>query len=231
MSSKIRKEMNVLLKNETVDRHSFFQLKYFVIGKEPTIQSKMWRCLRELKSRKEQLDALEMEIDDANDRNLLVDQEIEILNLYGKAEHTAFGVESTEAVKGQHKRETEIEIRRKKREKHKLENDIAELQKKSKYTEEEAEFFIKAYESLSKKEKLKPFDDFESQQEYWDEKLSQEINLKLLLQQPLDLEVVKTALSLGDGSSIKQEILNILDESQKSIAGRKVILETKLENG
>ena len=42
-----------IIKNEIVDRHSYFQLKNFLVGKEPTLQSNLWRCVREIKIRKE----------------------------------------------------------------------------------------------------------------------------------------------------------------------------------
>ena len=70
-------EAEELLKNEVVDRHSFFQLKYFVVGKEPTMQAKMWRCLTELKTRKEAIDIINLEIEETKDT-------IELLNIEEK---------------------------------------------------------------------------------------------------------------------------------------------------
>jgi hypothetical protein len=32
-------------------RHTFYQLKHFVLGKEITTQAKMWKCIRELEAR------------------------------------------------------------------------------------------------------------------------------------------------------------------------------------
>lgn len=48
----------------TEDRHSYFQLKYFVIGKEPTVQAKIRACVRELADRQASIIALEAELTD-----------------------------------------------------------------------------------------------------------------------------------------------------------------------
>ena len=61
--SELMTAMDDLLKNEVVQRHSYFQLKYFLIGKEPTNQAKMWQCLRELKTRRQSLKAISLEIE------------------------------------------------------------------------------------------------------------------------------------------------------------------------
>jgi len=66
-------EMSVLLAQDVAQRHSYFQLKYFLIGKEPTNQSKMWQCLRELKSRKESLKSILLEREDLKDKLELLD--------------------------------------------------------------------------------------------------------------------------------------------------------------
>mgnify|MGYP003338271045 FL=1 len=50
-----------ILKTGAVGRHSMFQLKYFIVGKEPTHQSKMWRCLSEIESRNEQISSINIE--------------------------------------------------------------------------------------------------------------------------------------------------------------------------
>ena len=64
------------------NRHSYFQLKYFVIGKEPTLQAQMWQCLRELQARKETIDSLALEIEDTKDQIELLDVEKEEEHAY-----------------------------------------------------------------------------------------------------------------------------------------------------
>jgi len=49
----IREEMHKILEKSPSERHSYFKLRYFLIGKETTHQGKMWQYIRELKYRKE----------------------------------------------------------------------------------------------------------------------------------------------------------------------------------
>ena len=73
MERNLREEIKELLKNEVAQRHSYFQLKYFLIGKEPTYQSKMWQCLRELKTRYDSLEAIDLEREEVKDKIELLD--------------------------------------------------------------------------------------------------------------------------------------------------------------
>ena len=63
----ILKDMDELLKNDVVDRHSFFQLRHFLIDSEPTTQGRMWQALRELKTRREALTGITTEIEEQKD--------------------------------------------------------------------------------------------------------------------------------------------------------------------
>jgi len=51
-------KIDEVLNLDPVDRHSYFQLKYFVINKEPTHQSKLWRCIREVAARKDTIEGI-----------------------------------------------------------------------------------------------------------------------------------------------------------------------------
>ena len=75
-------EMKEILKNEIAERHSYFQMKYFIINKEPTIQSKMWQCLREIKTRHESLESIMLEIDEGKDNLELIDINIDKIIFY-----------------------------------------------------------------------------------------------------------------------------------------------------
>ena len=97
----------------------------------------------------------------------------------------------------------------------------AKIDKKLKEIQEEIIFFTEAYLSLEKKEVLRPFDDMNSQIEYWNEKISQDLNLRMLLGKPLDIEMVKTALALNEKAPIKQEILGLLEQTRKQISMEK----------
>lgn len=204
MSNELNDKIEQLLSNEIVDRHSLFQLKYFVVGKEPTIQARLWRCLQELEARKGSIDSLELEIDETKDKIEL--SEIEIR----KIERNRSDYMDELLIQ-----ESEIRQRQILRKKTGLERSLKSLQKKLKYVLEEAEFFVKAFQSLEKIESLKPYDDLASQTEYWNEKLNQEVNIRLLFGNPLDTELMKTVLALDDKVPVKQQIVNVLAQEQR----------------
>lgn len=196
----IEKKTSEILNNQVVDRHSFFQLKHFVVGKEPTHQAKLWRCVRELESRKKSLDTVKLEIEDCKDKILLT-----------KIEH------DEQLAKESHPTKKDILERQFNRKIASLENMSKELCVKQRYIEEEAAFFIGAFESLSKIEQIKPYDDLAAQTEYWNEKFANEINLRLLLKQNLDLELIKSILVLEEKTPIKQFTQKMLLDIKKNL--------------
>ena len=212
-------EAEELLKNEVVDRHSFFQLKYFVVGKEPTMQAKMWRCLTELKTRKEAIDSINLEIEETKDTIELLNIEekrLENINKYESNEKSWTQSEADEIE--YHEEELKIKKRQIKRKKEGISKSLDNLYKKLKFTQEEAAFFIKSFKQLNQIEELKPFDDFESQKSYWNEKLSQEFDLKILLHRQPDVELVKTILALTDDLEVKKTTVRLLQNTQKAIS-------------
>lgn len=154
-------DIDQVLEEQLVERHSYFQLKHFVVGKEPTNQSKMWRCLTELKTRKDTIEAIKEEIKRIESNNYS-EKQVKILN-------------------------------------RKLVN-----------VQQEAQFFEESFRSIEKIEALKPYDDYDSQLEYWNEKLLEELNLKLLLRQPIDIEQVKIIMTLDDKAPVKKTMVKIL---------------------
>jgi len=215
VSSDLLAKMDALLQNEVVSRHSYFQLKYFIIGKEPTHQSKLWQCLRELKSRHESIRAIILELDDVNDKLSLLDIEEDRLQLK-KSEpiSTACFEQQCQELE---RREYDIKIRRLKRQRAALVENALQLRERLKNNEEEARFFIQAFEALERKEKLKPYDDLEAQKEYWNARLTQDINMRVLLQNPVDVELMKTVLALNNDAPIKQQALHILESRQRQL--------------
>ena len=99
-----------------------------------------------------------------------------------------------------------------------MQKTLKQLENRQKFAIQEARFFMQAFESLQKIEPMKDYDDLESQQEYWNEIISQKINLKMLLQQTLDTELVQTALSLHNNAPVKMQITQMLDRVQQQIA-------------
>jgi hypothetical protein len=215
----IKEKVSELLKNDVVSRHSYFQLKYFLIGKEPTNQAKMWQCLRELKARQEILNSVDLQLEEEKD-NLEI-YNISLLRIDSKEKEIKDELDL---------RELEIKKRQIKRNISNVSNNVQSLLSKKKDTEEECEFFIQTFENIEKTEPLKYFDDLDSQKEYWGTKLLEKINLKILLQNNVDIDLVETALSLPDDVPIKQQVLNKLNYLQSNMLKIKEGFQEKIGN-
>lgn len=193
------KKIDSVLEKAPENRHSYYQLKYFVLGKEPTTQGQLWQCLRELQSRKETIDNIHLQIADTKDEIELT--EIELSNNKEVCEQKQY-----------------IILRKLKRKKESLSGNLEKLEKTLKFVTQEARFFLQAFEALQEIEPLKDYDDLEAQQEFWEAKISEEINLRVLTKQALPSDLLKTALSLHDNSKIKEQIINLIAfEKEKSV--------------
>jgi hypothetical protein len=206
MSTDLIKKMDDLLKNDVISRHSYFQLKYFLIGKEPTNQAKMWQCLRELKLRKDNLKNLLLQIEEEKDKLEL--HEINLIKLNKLKDKETDEITTKELVVKQRQLNRAIEG---------VKNTILDLQEKQRFIEEECEFFLQTYKNIEKIEPVKNFDDIEAQKEYWGTKLLEKMNLKILLENNIDIELVETVLSLPDDIPIKQQVLNKLNALQANM--------------
>lgn len=197
----------VLKKVDLKDRHSFFQLNNFIIGKEPTLQAKLWQCAREINARLESHDCIKEEIETAFENFEIL--EMRILRAKKTIE------EQTCPYK---KRILEIKIKKLERNLSKKDNVVEKLNKKLKMLQEELDYFVRTFLEIEKIEKIKKFDDIHAQNEYWSAKLGADLNLRFLLNLPTDLELCKTILALPDSSSVKLQLLNALKEVQNNIA-------------
>lgn len=213
----ITKTDEILERSELPDRHSYFQIKKFIIGKECTVQGQLWQIVRELKARKETVESLTKQLEDAADNMELMDIQIErqdrIIN--GKLSNSVF--EHQTSPDPLNIKEAEINKRKLEREKKHLEESTEKVKQKIKFTQEESAYFLSAFEELEKIEKLKPMDDSEAQAEYWNEKLLEEFNLRILLRKPLDPELVKTIMALNDNSPVKKHLSVMLQKVQHSM--------------
>ena len=199
MSNLIKTIDNLFPENlELASRHSFFQLQYFLIGKEPTNQSKMWQCLRELNARKENLENIALQIEEENDNIDL--ENLNLLELEQKEKQEISELD---------KKRIQITKNKINRKINSLSKNIKSLSKKTKDIEEECEFFIQTFNSIKEKEPLKHFDDLEAQKNYWGTKLLEKINLKLILNSNIDTDLVETILALPDDIPIKKFMLKI----------------------
>lgn len=205
MSGEIYKKAHELVeKNQIPSRHTFYQLKHFVLGKELTTQSKLQKCLREIDARKSSMKSMILGIEEANDNVRILEMKITTL-------------EKKKAKNELDKEYKIIQKRKINRKKNALLDSIDEMQKKLNETEEEVNFFINAYQQLEKIEPLKRFDDPESNAEFWNENFAQELQLRILLQKPLDLELVKCILALEPSSKTRKEMVGILEQIQKQV--------------
>jgi len=206
---KLYEKLEKALEKVPEDRPSYFQLKHFVLGKQPTIQGQLWQCLRELQTRKEVVDSIQLEIEETKDHLELIDMD--------EADHNHAD------------KKFKIIRRQLERKRVTLRKSIDKLEKKLKFTNEEIQFILQYYEALLKVEPLKEYDDLEVQKEYWNEKYSQEINLRILLKQPINTELTKEIIALPDDVPIKIEFLNFLDKVKNSGAQLKVEQEANVK--
>ena len=199
---------------EVQRRHTMFQLKYFILGREPTIQARLRKCVVELIGRKENIENLRLAIEDLQD-------DIELANIDIEAQEIGIKKVDTDLKK----RISEINIRKARRKRKALESELRKIGKRLQETEEEATFFLQAYRDLEKAESLKPFDDFETNVQYWNERYTEELKLRLLLQKPIDLELAKSILALDKSAPIRAEFIDILTQIEAQALAQKKLIE------
>jgi len=203
----IEKAKEIINNSDLKERHSFFQLNHFIVGKEPTLQSKLWQCTREINARIETVDSYKEEI-------LISEENYEILSLKIDRYKTLIEKESCT-----YKRKIlEIKLKKMIRNYDRKDFVFKKINDKLKSVNEELDFFVKTFMEIEKVEKLKSFDDVESQNQYWSAKLGNDLNLRFLLNIPTDLELCKTILALPDISIVKKQLTSALDEIQNNIS-------------
>ncbi len=184
-------QVDAITKSGVPNRHTFFQLLHFVVGKEPTHQAKMKRCVDELKSRKSSVESILMEMDDTRDRNQLIEESL------------------TDAID---KSETQKRMARRMIRQNEI--SLERLVDKLKSVEEEMLFFVEMFNQLNVVEAFKNWDDVDVQNEYWNAKLMEEVNYRLMMRMPIDFEVVRTALALPASAPIRKKIVALIGETK-----------------
>lgn len=205
--NELMQQVDEILKNDAPDRHSFFQLRFFVVDAEPTLQGKFQACIRELKTRRQSMENMQLESHDLVDKSALLAIELE------RVLDEEIEVNDAETARQKKQQDIEAKVLRRKI----LVNDrqLRELQKKIKFYGEECQFFVEYYNQLKEQDEVKQWDDVEVQKEYWDAKVGQTIHTRLLLGLPLDEELVKAALTLPDDSPVKKETKKLLETQRK----------------
>lgn len=179
----------------------------------------MWQCLRELQSRKDNLENLELQIEEEKDNLEL--QKLSILELKNE-ENNADDIK---------RKKIEIKIRSLNRSINSIDKNISSLNSKKKNIEEECEFFIKTFQNINKKEPLKHFDDLPSQKEYWDTKLLEKVNLRLIANNNIDADLLETILALPDDTQIKKLILSKINNLTSGPSNNLINESKKIKNG
>lgn len=198
-SETVDQAAELVAKSGVSGRHTFYQLKHFVLGKEVTTQAKMWKCIRELEARTGAAKALIRSMEEAED-------DLRILDLRGHI------LEKKKTKGVLHKEYKEIRRRKLCRSRQALEESLSDMKKRLSETEEEIRFFLGAYRQMEAMEPLRPHDDPEANANYWDQNFAQELQLRMMLQKPLDVELVKCILALDDSSSTRKDIIGMLEQ-------------------
>lgn len=226
MSTELIEKVDAILKKaEMPDRHTFFQLEKFVVGKEPTGQGQLWQVVRELQSRKETVDSYRKDLADAEDNLELFDIRIERLSR--EIRHIA--AEEAGNFSDLEIQEREINIRKLQRDKEALIKSARKVNNKLKCILEEMAFLATGYEKILEHiGEAKPLDDEASQKEYWNERLLEEFNLRVILKRPLDPDFVKTVMALHDEAPVKKHVTAALEGIQQHmIEERRQAIENK----
>lgn len=202
------------------DRHTFFQIEKFIIGKEPTAQAQLWAIVRELQARTDTVEQFQKDLKDAEDNLELFDIRIERLNRAIREESI-----KNESNIDLNIKEFEINIRKLQREKEILILSARKLNNKLKNVLEEVNYLVGGYEKIvANYGDSKPLDDEQAQKEMWNEKLLEEFNLRIILQRPLDPEFVKTVLCLHDDAPVKKQVITLVENIQKKMIAEKPVI-------
>lgn len=217
----ISKVDSILEKANLPERHTFFQIEKFIIGKEPTAQAQLWAIVRELQARNETINQFKKDLKDAEDNLELFDIKIERLNRAIREESDAGMPNSDLNIK-----EHEINISKLLREKENLVISARKINKKFKCILEEMNYLVSGYEKIvSTYGEMKNLDDEEAQKEMWNEKLLEEFNLRLILQRPLDPEFIKTVLCLNDDAPVKKQVITLVENIQKKMIAERTVVQ------
>lgn len=202
---------------EIPERHSYFQIEKFMIGKEPTGQSQAWQIIKEIKVRKESIEALQLQLEETADT---------IEELTVKTERLGYEIRKLSSSLEESDQFTvrlkEIQIRRLERKRTAAEQSLEKLRTKLKYIMEEVGCLINGYEKLrARLGEVRPMDDPVAQAELWNEKFLEEFNLRVLLKHPLDTDLIRSIMALDDDAPVKKHVVLLLSNIQKQMVAER----------
>ena len=115
-------------------------------------------------------------------------------------------------------KENEINIRKLQRDKESLVKSSRKVNKKMKCILEEMEFLAAGHKQIVELVgEAKSLDDEEAQKEYWNERLLEEFNLRVILKRPLDPDFVKTVMALHDDAIVKKHLTSAIEGMQQQM--------------
>ena len=206
---------SILDKTKQKNRHSLFQLRYFILETEPTIQAKMMKCIEEIKSRHSTLMNLKWGIEEQQDNIRL--SELELQQNKNNKSVDSIQDEINKIINNKTKRKIE-----------KLKDDLKNLYNTKLSCEEELSFFVSAFNKMNEKHDLRDLDDFDSNLELWDNKYKEDLSLSFLVNKPISNEVIHCILALPDKSKTKKELNSLI--KAKSL-DNDIESAKKIENG
>lgn len=210
MNEILEKVKQITSKHKILPKHSDFQIENFMIGKEYTNHSKLWQCLRELQTRQESLESLQIEIEQTKDN-------IELQKLKIEKAKLKLPKSKILEIKIIEEKENKILIRKKERLLFSLENTIKKLEDRKDVIVKETETIINIFEKISQTTEFLDWDDEKAQSEYWNTKFKYELNILSLLGQPVSSEMAKSVMALPDNSVIKNQFGAALLNNQKKL--------------
>ena len=111
--------------------------------------------------------------------------------------------------------ELSIEIRKIDRSISHMTTNLLKLETKKKNIELESAKFVEILEELVKTTPFVDYNNEEAQNEYFENKFANEINLNILLGHPINNELVRSTMCLGDNSKIKTQLVESLSNIQR----------------
>lgn len=178
------------------DRHSYYQLKYFLVDGEPTKQARLWQSVREMKSRLDTIRSIYLEMADARDRLAIHEAKAELA-----AEKAVR--RGKDDPKSPEARILAAKARIADRRVTACEKRIGDLSRRLRNVTEEARFLLEMFNRLGGRAAMKDWDEPEVQKEYWDAKVGDEIRRRLVAGQNLDAGLIGTVESLHKDAKVR----------------------------
>lgn len=206
---KIEEQLNAITeKNKILPKHTNFQIEHFMLGKETSTNGKLWQCIRELGSRKENLTAVNLEIDETRDNLELANLKLE----YFKNKPTFHKNVVLEKLANKKK---EILIRKHERRIKNLESALVKVYERKTAILSECEKIIEVFNKHNPDNKPIDIDDEKNQLEYWNSRLMEEINLSAMCGVAPSVELIKSVLAMPNDSQVKIQLGNAMAGAKK----------------